>query len=204
MQIFVVAYWPGQEDFFQGTINVEASDTVADLKEKIRKKYGVPLKEQHLFFQGDELQDGQVISGYNINNESSLGDGLQDPLVLDNTLMMPETRKMLLRPDTLPGGKKREDGWTGRMIMSKGPDCEMTPACIYIKTLHGKTLMFPIDDFNGMATPMLEVKGWIFKTKGIPIEKQKLIFNGKSLEDDKSFNDYGMEVVCTMHLVACN
>ncbi|CAF3679616.1 unnamed protein product [Rotaria socialis] len=54
------------------SINIGTANTIRHVKEKILHSMGIPLHQQLLVFAGVELEDGQTLSHYDINNTSTV------------------------------------------------------------------------------------------------------------------------------------
>lgn len=68
---------------------------------------------------------------------------------------------------------------------------------IFVKTLTGDTL--PIDFRSNLQ--ISELKTIISSERQIPVDQQRLIFQGKQLEDGNTLGDYNIQPDNTLHLV---
>ncbi len=70
MQVFVKLQVEGGSQ--QSTLEVEPTDRIEDVREKIFEKTGIPAEQQVLTFNGEELEDGKTLQDYVIRKDSTL------------------------------------------------------------------------------------------------------------------------------------
>lgn len=70
---------------------------------------------------------------------------------------------------------------------------------IFVKTLTGKTLTIDVKENDSIA----EVKKKIQEKEGVPDGQMRLIFAGKSLENDNFLDKLNIQEESTLHMVLC-
>ena len=68
---------------------------------------------------------------------------------------------------------------------------------IFVRTLTGKTIALEVSPNDTIGN----VKVKIQDKENIPCYQQRLVFDNKQLEDDKTLNDYNIERDNTLHIV---
>ena len=113
MQIFVKA--PGGKLI---TLDVESTDRIEDVKEKISDKEGIDVKQICLSFAGEELEDGNTLQDYSIQKDSTIH------MTLRSVTLNISEGAIKITPTGYTQNGGNEIAFTGKYIITGSVECD--------------------------------------------------------------------------------
>ena len=197
------------------TLEVDSSDTIGNLKEKIKGKKGFPVEEQRLFFQRETLKDDRTVSDYNIQNKSTVKLSLQI-YRLEVTIVWEGRRLVALEVnpiDSILELKRKVQNFAGvppkqQSLRFAGTELE-NERTIFAYNIQNKSYInlfvqievYVISPLTQKTITLVQkprdtigiVKDNIYAQTKISSDRQVLEFNGRQLDDRKTLKYYNIE-----------
>ncbi len=208
------------------TLEVGSEDTVRSVKTQIHAREGILPDQQHLLFAGEELDDEQKLSEYNIQGESALqlSLGSSDTMTIYARTLTGQVVTLVVGSEDTVGsiktqihvregivpdqqhllfaGKELEDGETlSEYNIQTGSELHLSierlrRTTVYIKTLTGETISFDVDPDVAIKA----IKSTIESREGTPAGEQILTLAGKELENGHTLSEYNLESESSIQL----
>ena len=214
-----------KRNFYETELFLDVNKTIEDLKKSINKDTNIPI--ERLQFQLDKmiLDNKEILGHYNLY-DSKVSINITKDIKEIIKVKTPDSTELQVHTDLcntaidfleeiqgnssysnikyhLVYNNKNLD--LGKMLVSsgikKGDVIELKPRNnifeVTIKMLVGRSMTLYLDSSDSVHN----MKYLILCREGCPIEQQRLIFNGKQLEDNKTLVDYNIQKGSIIHLV---
>jgi ubiquitin C len=211
------------------TLDVEPSDYILNIKEKIQEKEDIPIGEQKLFFNGILLEDHKALSYYYVKKESTLHlimisldfrniifvkkvDGSVFTLIVELSDTIKSIKEKIEEKEGIPQNLQKLF-YNGRPLVKYNTTLannyiqNLSTIHLEIITTKQKIIYIKALDGNSItidikpSDTIFNIKEKIYEKRGISPNEQDLFFNRIQLEDAKTLSDYNIHNLSTVNLV---
>jgi len=211
------------------TLDVEPSDSILSIKEKIQEIEGIPTNEQKLFFNGIFLEDHKALSYYYIKKGSTLHlimlsldfsniifvkkvDGTAFTLMVELSDTIKSIKEKIEEEKGIPQNLQKLS-YNGRPLVNLNATLAnsyiQNLSTIHLDIITSKQKIIYIKALDGNtliieikpSDTIFNIKEKIYEKGGIPPNEQDLFFNRIQLEDAKTLSEYNIHNLSTVNLV---
>jgi len=189
-------------------LEVTPDDTIPDIKKQIKKKLGIPTKEQRPTFKNKPLPDNSTLDDNGIKHGDVIDlqpmmikvrtpDGKTTPLEVTPDDTIPDIKKQIKKKLGIPTKDQRptfknkplpDDSTLDDNGIKHGDVIDLQPMKIKVRAPDGRTVDLDVAPDDTIP----DVKKQVEDKLGIPVDEQRPIFNDEPLPDNSTLDDNGI------------